>query len=485
MKQRRPIFVVFVILALTVFFADAGAESGLHVLTRDTSAIGGPAIRHGRSFEARTGTHVTVTQVPYAELYEQIMVGLVTGHLDFDVLLIPAAWVPDFAPYLDPLPPKLADSRDVADIVSVYRHALMRWQGRWLALTLDGDLHLGAYRRDLFEQPQAQAEFEKTYSRPLAPPRTWSEYRDIAAFFSNPAAENGGHVSGTLEAFARDGQRLEYLFSHAAAYTSHPNHPGAMFFDPDSMRPAIDNPGWVRALTEYLEMRRYAPPDAARLDSEAVRTRFAQGEAAMDIDWADTGVLASDPQRSRVSGKVGFFALPGSRQVWNHTTRQWDELPVARSVTFLAFGGWVGVVPADSPNSALAWDYLAWYASPSHSAQDMLDGTSGINPYRSSQLADPTPWRSLLGERQADDYLKVLRNSLTANEVVPDLRLPGYRAYMAALEAQLDRVMAGDTSPEQGLHAAARAWDALTDRLGRSVQRHHYRDAMGLETDGP
>jgi multiple sugar transport system substrate-binding protein len=86
-----------------------------------------------------------------------------------------------------------------------------------------------------------------------------------------------------------------------------------------------------------------------------------------------------------------------------------------------------------------------------------------------------------LGERQAADYLGVLRTSLAAPQVARDLRLPGYRAYITALEDQLDRVMAGSKTPEEGLSAAARVWDALTDRLGRDSQRRHYREAMGLE----
>lgn len=485
MKRSWSSLVIFVIFSLALPISDVDAEAPLRILTRDTSAISGPAVRHGQSFGEDAGTRVTVTQVPYSGLYEKIMVGLVTGQLGFDALLIPAAWVPDFAPYLAPLPPQLVRSHAVADIEPVYRSALMRWQRRWLALTLDGDLHMGAYRRDLFEHQGNQMEFEKAFGRPLAPPLTWSEYRDIAAFFHKPKTEEGDRISGTLEAFARDGQRLEYLFSHAAAYTNHPEYPGAMFFDPDSMLPSIDNPGWVRALTEFLEMRQYGPSDAGRINSEAVRTRFARAQSAMNIDWADTGVLAGDLQRSMVGGNVGFFVLPGSSDVWNPTTRQWDQLSKPRSVTFLAFGGWVGVVPANSRNAKQAWDYLAWYASPAHSSQDMLDGTSGVNPYRRSHLADPAPWYELLGERQADEYLTVLRRSLAADQVAPDLRLPGYRAYMAALEVQLDRVMVGDVSPEQGLQAAAKAWDALTDRLGRAIQRRHYRDSMGLEWDGP
>jgi multiple sugar transport system substrate-binding protein len=184
--------------------------------------------------------------------------------------------------------------------------------------------------------------------------------------------------------------------------------------------------------------------------------------------------------QSRVAGDVGFFVLPGSREVWNPAAKTWDLLPASRSVTFLAFGGWIAVVPAASPNAERAWRFLTWIASPEHSAQDLLDGSSGINPYRRSQLDDPAPWRAWLGERQAADYLDVLRTSLAAPQTARDLRLPGYRAYITALEDQLDRVMAGRVTPAAGLSAAARAWEALTDRLGRSSQRRHYREAMGL-----
>ena len=94
-----------------------------------------------------------------------------------------------------------------------------------------------------------------------------------------------------------------------------------MFFDPETMQPAIDNPAWVRALREFQDLRQFGAANADELDSEAVRTRFAAGQAAMDIDWADTGVLSAAPHLSRIAGKVGFFPLPGSHDVWNPATR--------------------------------------------------------------------------------------------------------------------------------------------------------------------
>jgi multiple sugar transport system substrate-binding protein len=50
-----------------------------------------------------------------------------------------------------------------------------------------------------------------------------------------------------------------------------------------------------------------------------------------------------------------------------------------------------------------------------------------------------------------------------------------------ALEEQLDMVLVGDLTAASGL-AAARAWEALTGRLGRTSQRRHDREAMGLAT---
>lgn len=480
MMLRQPlIFVIFVTLLLVGSGGVCSAQS-LKVLTRDTSAIGGPAQHHGKSFGERNGATVTVDQVPFEQLYDRIMLGFVTGRLDYDVLLIPSDWLADFAPYLAPVPAAVLEGVQVDDIYPVYRNALMRWGNRWMALTIDGDLHMGAYRRDLFEDQAARDAFQQRYGRPLEPPETWSDYRDIAAFFSGRRSPDGRPLAGTLEAYARNGQRIWYLFSHAAAYASHPAHPGATFFDPQSMQPAIDNPAWVRALKEYMALRRFGPPDVARLDSEAVRTRFAAGESAMDIDWADTGVLAGDPRHSQVAGRLGFFPLPGSRDVWNPASQAWEQLQEPHAVTFLAFGGWIAVVPASSPHPELAWSYITWYASPRHSAADVLDGTTGINPYRISQLADPAPWRRLLGEQQATGYLSVLRTSLTSQPTVSDLRIPGYRAYIDALERQLDRILSGEITPEAGLHEAAREWEALTDRLGRNSQRRHYRQAMGL-----
>ena len=461
--------------------ASIAATPPLTIVTRDTEAIGVPAVRHGASFASATGIAVDVIRVPFDQLYGQLMVGFITGRSGYDVIIVPSPWLPDLAPYLAPVPEWLHAADAFPDIYPAYRDVMMRWQGAWKAVTIDGDLQIGAYRTDLFADPAHQRGFAETYGQALAPPETWEDYRRIAEYFHGRQDADGRTLAGTVEAFMPKGQRLWTLGSRAAAYVNHPDRRGGMFFDPDTMIPSIDNSGWVRALSDYVAVRAFAPADAATMDSYEVRTRFVAGRAAMNVDWTDTGVLAADPRISAVVGRVGFFVLPGSRDVWNPLTKQWDDVGHLRHVPFIAFGGWVAAVPANRGRIDDAWRYVAWFGDPARSAADVMDGTSGINPYRYSHLADVRPWLPVFGRDAAAAYLNVIRSSLESPDVVGDLRIPGFRAYAAAMDAAIEAALTNMATPGAALGEAAENWERITDRLGRQGQRRHYRRAMGLD----
>ena len=484
MSLTIRVFVIFVTLASTLQVVVA-QQSGIRVITRDGKPIAGPALRYGASFMKREATTVGIEQLSFDRLYDEIMIGFVTGQHFADVLLIPSAWLPDFAPYLDAVPDDLIASEVVGDIHPTYRDALMRWQNQWMALTIDGDLQMGIYRRDLFQDPDNRLAYRERYGRDLEPPETWVHYHQIAEFFNGRFDNQGKRITGTLESYAKGGQRLWYLFSHAAAYANHPDYPGGMFFDPQSMKPSITSPAWKRALREYLDLSEIIGSDTASLDSHQVRSRFSRGEAAMAIDWTDIGVLAAGQESSVAPEDIGFFILPGSQQVWNPETAGWDWLEAPRNVPFLAFGGWIGAVAKTSSSPQKAWSYLAWFASPEHSIRDVTDGTSGINPYRLSHLENDLPWHELMGKPLADEYLSVLRQSLLSPSTIPDLRIPGYRAYMAALDEQIERIVQNEISIDVALKNASVHWEQITDRLGRNSQRTHYRAAMGLPGIAP
>lgn len=466
------------VLGAPALAQDAPDYSGVEITvgTMTPPFIGGPAIAHARTWEERTGGTVNVVQFPFGELYTKFMTPMATGQHGFDVILHAPAWHGDFAPYLSEIPDQFKEGLAWEDIHPTYRDRLMFWDGRHISVTIDGDVHSGTYRRDLFENPDEQAAFKEKYGYDLGAPQTWGQYYDIAEFFTRPA----DGLYGTAEAFVRGGQQFWFFFSHAATYTNHPDHPGAMFFDPETMDAQVANPGWLRALEEYIKSVDYSPPGALNFNSGDIRTAFASGQIAMNFDWGDTGTIGADPEQSKVAGNLGFFVLPGSTEIWNDQTSQWDTFPEPVHSPFMAYGGWVASVPATTESLEAAWDYVMWYTSIDNSGADVVTGGTGINPYRLSHFENVDNWTKNFSSEEAANYLEVQRASIEADNVALDFRLPGYFQYTEVLEIELSKALNGDVEPQAALDAIAEEWDRLTDEFGRDEQLAIYRASMGL-----
>jgi len=427
-------------------------------------------------WEEMTCGEVEVVEFPFGELYPKYLTAMVENQASFDVITFAPAWTPDFAPYLTVMPDAMRQTDEWEDIHEVYRDRLMIWGGEHKSQTIDGDLHTLSYRTDLFNDADEQAAFEEQYGYPLAPPETWDQYHDIAEFFTRP----DDNMWGTAEAFRRGGQQFWFFFTHAASYTNHPDNPGAMFFDPETMDAQVNNPGWVRALEDYIRSVEYAPPGSLNYTSGDVRTAFAGGQVAMNFDWGDTGVIAADPEQSQIPGNVGSALTPGSTEIWNHKTGEWDTFDEVVRSPFMAFGGWQAAVPQAGENHEAAWHYVEFLSNPDNSMQAAITGGSGVNPYRYSHFERVDQWLDIFSEEEAQMYLDAQLGSLNAPNVALDMRLPGYFSYTEILEIELSRALAGDVEPQEALDTIAEEWNALTDDFGREDQLAAYRASMGL-----
>jgi len=430
----------------------------------------------GESWAAKTCGTVNVVEFPFGELYPKYLTAMVAGEASFDVITFAPAWTPDFAPYLAEMPGYIRRTEVWQDIHPVYRDRLMIWNGKHLSQTIDGDLHALSYRTDLFNDPDEQEAFEDRYGYALDVPQTWDQYYDVAEFFTRP--DDG--LWGTAEAFRRGGQQFWFFFTHAASYTNHPENPGSMFFDPETMDAAINTEGWVKALEDYIKSVGFSPPGALNFSSGDIRTAFAGGQVAMNFDWGDTGVIAADPEQSQVSGNVGSSIVPGSTTIWNHRTGQWDEFPEVVKSPFMAFGGWQAAVPQSSRNVEAAWDFIEHLSNPENSGVAAITGGSGVNPYRFSHFTNIDRWLGIFSESEAQMYLAAQQGSLDAPNVAIDMRLPGYFSYTEVLEIELSKALSGDVSPKEALDAIAEEWNDLTDEFGRDSQLAAYRSSMGL-----
>jgi multiple sugar transport system substrate-binding protein len=173
--------------------------------------------------------------------------------------------------------------------------------------------------------------------------------------------------------------------------------------------------------------------------------------------------------------------LPGGDRYWDYVAGTWvtPESGVNQA-PFIAFGGWIIGVAADSDVKEAAIDFAAFMARPELVQVLAVTGGTGINPSRFSQLNDVEPWIEAGFDREsAEDYLDAILATINHPNAVLDLRIRGSAEYLQALDAEISRALVGELAPQQALDNVARLWNEITDRYGRASQLEQYRNAVG------
>lgn len=487
--RKLSLFVLLALLAVAMS-APAGAQdfSGqtVVVVTQTGSAIGGPVLDKGPIWEEATGGNIELQTFAFGELFEKIVTALSTGSGDYDVLIYAADWAGDImAPgYVMEMPQATLDAIEADDVIPLYADRITTWGGVPYALPYDGDAHMLYYRKDLVDNEMYAADFEAAYGYALGEPTTWTQYRDIAEFFNGMEVDTAGSMApiyGALEAQRRNAQSYWVYLSRAAGYGKVPGNP-CFFFSCDDMTPQVNNPGWVRALEEYIDIRNVGDPEMINYDVADTRTLMATGTAVLNLDWGDVGTISVDENVSLVKGDVGFGVLPGGDSYWDYEAGEWvmQENPAP----FIAFGGWIISVAADSDVTEAALDFASFLASKDVVNELAVTGGTGINPSRFSQLADTAPWVAAgFDEESAADYLDAIQNTINHPNAVLDIRITGSAEYLSTLDAEIARALAGEISAQEALDNVAELWNGITDRLGREAQAEQYRAAVGYMGD--
>ncbi len=454
------------------------------VFTQTPPFIAKPVQMFRADWEKETGGKVRLITAPWGELYPKMFSSFALGAKNYDIIIFPAAYLADFASneFLAPLDTFIAaDTRiDWLDILPVYREKISTYAGTIYAITMDGDSHMFYYRRDAIENPEHQAKFKAEYGYDLAPPKTWAEVRDVAEFFNGWDWDGDGRIEyGVVEGMRKGAQGFWTFFSRSAAYTSIPGQAQGLFFDPETMKPLINDPGHVRALEDWVEMIEFGVPGMINMDNGEVRSVYAAGEAAMAIDWGDVGVISDTDPGSTVKGKVGYSILPGTTRAWDYVKESWVDFPGVNHAPFLAFGGWIAGIDAKSDNVEAAYDFLSFLGSPENSYICVTTPERGFNPFRESHFEKLAGWYGY-GFVNPEDYLGAIQATIAHSNVQPDIRIPGAFRYFEALDAQLAMALAGAKTAKQALDDAAKEWEVITEDLGKEKQLKNYRASLGL-----
>jgi multiple sugar transport system substrate-binding protein len=458
----------------------------VNILTRPGPVIAGRIVERGAEFTEMTGATISVDEVPFAELFQKVLTDWATGTNSIDVAVFATGWAVELADadLLEDLTPYVEadDKIDIDDIAPFFREYNQKIGGQVKLITLDGDFQMAYYRSDLYDE------------HGLTPPRTWEEYLSNAAVLHGKDFNGDGEADfGSCMFKKRNAQSYFAVMSFAAPYVQTKGTGEGMFFDPETMKPKVNNEAWIEAFNIYKATGEFGPPDEINHDVGDTRALLIAGRCAQMIDWGDVGPLSLDPGSEAIKNKMASVIMPGTTRVLDTETGKLVDCtpeicPHAvdgiNYAPFAAFGGWSGAVnkSSDPKVKQAAYDFLSYMNQAAQSNFDVTQGWTGYNPYRNSQLDNLGPWIDAgFTEEAAANYLGAIKDSLNNPNMASDIKIPGSAQYAGVvLDRELARFIAGEITAEEAVANVEAGWEEITEEFGRDSQAAIYQLSLGV-----
>jgi multiple sugar transport system substrate-binding protein len=440
-----------------------------------------------KPWETYTGARITWIDLAQADYNPRLQQSIATGTVDFDIIEMGAPFEGDVCGkgLASEMPDWVKTLIDMDDYVGYLQAPVGTWDGKTYRISVDGDCHTFNYRTDYFESEElAEAWAAEGHEGPWEPPTTWQKVQEVTKFLAGKTDPFGMEAYGYLDAPKPwGGFGFYFLASRATAYAKHPDDP-AWLFDLD-MKPRINNPAWVRAIQDVVDALPYQPADQLNADPNTTAfQQFLAGTGALCTWWGDVGSAANTSDGSVIGDVVGFSILPGSDDVYNSKTGQWETLPsgpnFAPNMAYLGWGVYVMArVDSDSRKHKAAWSAAAHIGGKDISLWTSAY-PSGFQPYRNSHFNVEEWTQAGYDEAYISDYLNSQAESYNHPNAAIEPRIPGIFQYYSVAEDELTRIFSGQVDAQTGADNIAAAWEKLTDQIGRERQIELYRASLGL-----
>ncbi|EDQ35696.2 ABC-type sugar transport system, periplasmic component [Hoeflea phototrophica DFL-43] len=433
-----------------------------------------------KPWEAYTGAKINWIDLAQADYNARLQQSIATGTVDFDILEMGAPFEGDTAGrgLLDEMPDWVAEQIEADDLVGYLKAPVGTWDGKTYRVTIDGDCHTFAYRTDYFgEGGIGGAEV----------PKTWQQINAVTKDLAGKTDPlTGLPAHGYLDPLKGwGGFGFYFVANRATAYVKHPDE-AAWLFEPDTMKPLVNNPGWVQAFQDVMDLiaTEGAYP-ADQINADPGTTAFSQflaGTGSMLMWWGDVGSSARTSDTSVVGDVVGFGINPASERRYNWRSGAWEEeMNEAPSMAYIGWGVYVtSRVSGDEKKRKAAWSAAAHLGG-----KDLSLWTSaypsGFQPYRNSHF-NYEEWEAAGYDRAfVEDYLGSNRDSYNHPNAAIEPRIPGIFQYYSVAEDELAKGFAGQYgSAQETADAIAAAWEKITDQIGRESQIALYKASLGM-----
>jgi len=440
-----------------------------------------------KPWEAYTGAKINWIDLAQADYNARLQQSIATGTVDFDIIEMGAPFEGDVCGkgLASEMPDWVKAQIEMDDYVGYLKAPVGTWDGKTYRISIDGDCHNFNYRTDYFEDAELAKAWESEGNEGAwEVPTTWQKVQAVTKFLKGKSV-GGFDAHGYLDPLKGwGGFGFYFLGSRATAYAKHPDDP-AWLFDPDTMKPRVNNPAWVRAIQDVLDVLDAQPPDQINADPGTTGfQQFLAGTGSMLSWWGDIGSNAKTSDTSVVGDQIGFSILPGSDDIYNSSTGQWDTLDSGPNFApNMAYIGW-GVYVMARVDSDAKKQKAAWSAAAHLGGKDIslwcAAYPSGFQPYRNSHFNIPEWVGAGYDEAFISDYLASQSDSYNHPNAAIEPRIPGIFQYYSVAEDELAKIYAGQYSAQEGADQIAADWEKITDQIGRDSQIALYKASLGL-----
>jgi multiple sugar transport system substrate-binding protein len=319
---------------------------------------------------------------------------------------------------------------------------------------MEAFIKLYLYRKDLFEDPDIQAQFQDGYGYALAPATNFDQYRDIAEFFTAYGKEHDMELWGTTVQgnTGHSASFYEYYETIAPAW-------GVWNWgiNKETYKATVANGGQMdsdtakQALDFWVSMLQYAPPESTQSTWDEVAATFAAGRAAQGWVYGENAAwIATDPERSKVVGKVGVALPPTAPGVME---------AAEKGEGYIGYydGGAYGI-PYSSKNKEATLLWLQFLGLPSVQPGWAV---AGARVTLTSTYADPAV---VAQDAKVDGYYTLLKDKGYLFAGAPPF--PFHAQVRSVVEPFIWKALTGDLTPAEALDQAAVAADEELVNLG-------------------
>jgi len=394
-----------------------------------------------KEFEAQSGHKMRFEFVPWPNFADRMLNELNSGGQLCDLMIGDSQWIGGSAEnghYV-----KLNDFFDkegisMDDFIPATVTGYSEWPKNtpnYWALPAFGDVVGWTYRKDWFERPDLQAEFQTKHGRALDVPKTLEELKDIAQFFQGRDID-GTTVYGAAIYTERGSEGITMGVTNAL-YNF-----GFEYENPDKpydLEGFVNSEGAVAGLEFYKALYDCCtPPGSSNWYMGEDIDAYKSGQVALQMNFAFIwpGVEA-DPKVG--GGKSGYFPNPAG--------------PGGH---FAQLGGQgISVVSYSSKQDA-ALAYIKWFAQPEIQARwTAMGGASALR----SVVEDP-------GFASSHPYAQAFLDSMA---IVKDFWAePSYAELLLAMQARVHNyVIAGSGTAKEALDGLVKDWVEIFEDEGK------------------